>query len=142
MSMSLQKVHTGPVAREVLNAERLATLPRLFPGVFVQVEMTVYSIMDKICPSYNGGYWKFYKLSNGGFYMVPEGEASLKISIPFGNGFEGELSPEAVGIVACLFMYCFLAEQRPGGDLANHYTWLMEYVYSHPECALIRAAID
>jgi len=34
-------------------------------------ENLVYLWMKKLCDEYNGGYWTYYKLSNGGYYMAP-----------------------------------------------------------------------
>jgi hypothetical protein len=31
----------------------------------------VYAITGSIADDYDGGYWEFYELSNGGFYMPP-----------------------------------------------------------------------
>jgi Antirestriction protein len=36
------------------------------------VERTVYDVLNELAPDYCGGYWHFYALSNGGFYMAPE----------------------------------------------------------------------
>jgi hypothetical protein len=35
-------------------------------------EALVYGWMKRLCKSYDGGYWHFYTLSNGGFYMAPD----------------------------------------------------------------------
>jgi hypothetical protein len=140
--MSLAPKNNVVVATEVINKERLSLMPRRFPGCFIVVEQTIYQVMDRICPAYAGGYWHFYSLSNGGFYMALEGESELDVVVPFGNGFADKLSREAASIVACLMAYCFLAEKYPSGLFADHYTWLMEYVYTHPEASKIRLAID
>lgn len=140
--MSLSPKTNSVVATKVENAERLSTMPRYFPGCFIVVEQTIYQVMDKICPAYTGGYWDFYSLSNGGFFMSLEGDNEIDVAVPFGNGFVDKLSREAASIVACLMAYCFLAEKYPSGLFADHYTWLMEYVYTHPEAAKIRLSID
>ncbi|OYY80584.1 MAG: hypothetical protein B7Y34_05690, partial [Methylophilales bacterium 16-45-9] len=72
----------------------------LFP---LSIEPTVYSFASNIATEYNGAYWEFYALSNGGFYMAPSSEESYQVSCE--NGFEGTLSADALGITACLYAY-------------------------------------
>ena len=61
------------VTRElVLEDQRLDIVERLFGMAFpLQFEPVVYGITDRMVENYNGGYWEFYTLSNGGFYMAP-----------------------------------------------------------------------
>ena len=52
--------------------QRLAVVERLFGMAFpLQLEPVVYGITDRMAEGYDGGYWDFYTLSNGGFYMAP-----------------------------------------------------------------------
>ncbi len=37
----------------------------------LNIEPAIYSIASNIAEQYNGSYWEFYSLSNGGFYMAP-----------------------------------------------------------------------
>ncbi|MCB1841848.1 MAG: antirestriction protein [Halioglobus sp.] len=57
--------------------------------------------------AYTGGYWHFYVLSNGGFYMAPEGDSVFKVSCD--NYFTGKLSADALGITACLYTYSHIS---------------------------------
>ena len=34
----------------------------------MKLEPLIFSLTDHIADNYSGGYWEFYKLSNGGFY--------------------------------------------------------------------------
>ncbi len=36
----------------------------------MRFEPFVYRITETIAPEYNGGYWDFYELNNGGFYQT------------------------------------------------------------------------
>jgi Antirestriction protein len=58
-------------AREVSNDERLQMLPRHFGRHLLTVENAVYACMRQLSSRYTGGYWRFFELSNGGFYMAP-----------------------------------------------------------------------
>src|ERR1022692_1022899 len=84
-------------------AERLNFLPRFFGERFMLLgENAVFDWMGKLSEDYNGGFWNFYTLSNGGFYMAPAGRDVMQISVD-GNGFDGTLSADAAGIVATIF---------------------------------------
>jgi len=50
---------------------------------------------------YKGGYWDFYTLSNGGFYMALNSDASFDVICD--NQYRGNLSADALGITACLY---------------------------------------
>jgi hypothetical protein len=92
---------------------------------------------------YHGGYWHFYTLDNGGFYMAPEGDQVLAVSCD--NYFTGELSADALGIVSCLYAYshCSFSQNEAFGRLcARHYHLLREYMFEHKEVAAILGAID
>lgn len=112
-------------------------------GFSLSLEPFVYFMADTICEDYSGGYWEFYALSNGGFYMSPHTDADFKVSCE--NGFEGDLSADAFGIVCCLYSYSHLSfgDSTPFTEAcAEHYHLLREYVYEHPEVAAILRAID
>lgn len=57
-----------------------------------------------------------------------------------GNYFDGEMSPDAAGIVATLFTLNGFAEHSPA--FAEKYWQLYEYIGSHPEAQKIYAVID
>ncbi len=58
----------------------------------------MYGVTGKLSSDYHGGYWEFYKLSNGGFYMAQD--TGRKFQVFCENGFAGELSADALGITA------------------------------------------
>ena len=83
---------------------------------------------------------RFYDLSNGGFYIAPENGGKMRLVWP-GNYFDGEMSPDAAGIVATLYALNVFAEQA-GPYFSDKYTQLYEFMRLHPEAEVIRAAID
>jgi hypothetical protein len=108
----------------------------------MRLEPFIYSITASIAREYNGGYWEFYALSNGGFYMAPNSDMLFNVSCE--NGFEGNLTADALGITACLYAYSNLSFS---GDefaetCAQQYHWLREYMLGHPEAGAILRAID
>ncbi len=120
--------------------ERLQILPKHFGRYLTVVETMIYDWTRRLVPAYTGGYWHFYELSNGGFYMPPDlGKSRLIVPT---NDFEGELSPDAIGITVCLFTFSHGSFQFPGETFVNHYAWLREYSYFHAEGGLISKAVD
>jgi hypothetical protein len=133
----------GPITAAVVADEaRLFTLPRFFGAKLTQAELRVYRWMDALCEAYSGGYWDFYALSNGGFYMAPSQAQRMRLTVD-GNGFAAEMSADAAGIVACLFAFCDLARDEIDGErFVDLYHMLRDYVGDHPEARLIYRAID
>lgn len=127
-------------AARVPDHERMDTLPRHFGRHLVAVENAVYAWLRELSNEYSGGYWHFYELSNGGFYMAPECE-SLAIRVA-GNGYDGVMSADAAGITACLFALSHLSFQVPNEAIGRHFHWLLEFAAAHREAAAIFAATD
>ena len=106
------------------------------------VEPMVYRFAEQLAKSYTGGYWHFYTLSNGGFYMAPNLDKTFKIVAD--NGYEGTMTADALGITACLYVFSNLSfnEGSFGDNCCRHYHWLLDFAMQHPEDGAIRAAID
>lgn len=66
-------------------AQRLTFLPDLFGGDFMTSEASVYAYAQRYCPEYQGGFWQFYRLPDGGGFMAPDVE-SLTLCNPDING--------------------------------------------------------
>jgi len=132
----------------VPEADRLAFVDKLF-GIHLpmRLEPTVFDMAGRLAPEYYGGYWQFYALSNGGFYMAPRADTIFEVSCE--NGFEGKLSADALGIAACLYAYSHLSfgdgltnTGEFAGTCADQYHLLREHMFRHPECRGILGAID
>lgn len=124
--------------------QRLSHVEKLFGAHFpLVIEPVIYGITERMAEAYCGGYWQFYTLDNGGYYLAPEGDQIYQVSCD--NYFTGQLSADALGIVACLYAYShcsFSRNEQVGRLCAQHYHWLREYMYEHPEVASILGAID
>src|SRR5450631_1597090 len=141
MNSSIDTTSQKIEAREVANDERLQTLPRHFGRHMLTVEYAVYALMRKLASQYSGGYWAFFELSNGGFYMAPECETELRICVD-GNGFEGTMSADAAGITVCLFALSHLSFQIADDSIAEHFHRLRDFALEHAEASAILSAID
>ena len=129
-----------PVTRELVPEDlRLDVVERLFGMAFpLQLEPVVYGITDRMAEDYTGGYWHFYTLTNGGFYMAPAEDRVFHVKCQ--NMYEGDLSADALGITACLYAYSNLSFSL--SDIARHYHLLREYMVEHAEVREILGATD
>lgn len=91
---------------------------------------------------YRGGYWQFYALSNGGFYLAPDSDRLFPVVCE--NGYEGNLSADALGITACLYAYSHLsfAGDAFAETCARQFHWPRDYTMEHPEARDFLRAID
>ena len=108
----------------------------------LRYEPTVFSMAENLSSQYNGGYWQFHTLGNGGFYMSPRLDTIFDVSCE--NGFEGKLSAHALGIAACLYAYSQLSfgDGEFADMCAQQYHWLRDYMLEHAEARAILAAVD
>jgi hypothetical protein len=123
---------------------RLAVIADLFGTWFpMRIEPVVFTFAERLSKDYTGGYWEFYTLSNGGFYMAPSTDRSFHVICQ--NQFEGDLSADAFGITVCLYAFSNLSFSGPDAfaDVCfDHYHWLREYMMEHPEVREILGATD
>ena len=129
-------------ATRVLEDERMQFLPRVFGHHFLEGESLIYKWMAEICPAYQGGFWEFYSLSSGGFYMAPDMDCN-KIHIRCsGNYYDGWMSPDAAGIVATLHGLNALVWTTRDEYLLEMFELLRHYAGDHAEGPEIFGAID
>ena len=132
------------VTRELVPEDRrMAVVEQLFGMAFpLQFEPVVYGITDRMTEDYDGGYWHFYTLYNGGFYMAPAEDRVFHVRCR--NMYEGDLSADALGIVACLYAYSKLSYSLSdvAREYARHYHLLRDYMVGHPEVREILGATD
>ena len=127
----------------VLDDQRLAITEKLFGVHFpLQLEPVIYNITGRMAEDYTGGFWHFYSLSQGGFYMAPSEDRIFHVICQ--NQFEGDLSADALGITACLYAYSHLSftDGNIAREYARHYHRLREFMAEHKEVAAILGATD
>ena len=142
--MNTQASLFTPVTRELVpEDQRLGITQRLFGVHFpLRMEPIVYGVTERKADDYKGGYWHFYTLSNGGFYMAPSGDEVFHVTCD--NMYEGDLSADALGITAslCGFSHLSFSDGRFARVCACHYHRLREYMLDHPEAMAILGATD
>jgi hypothetical protein len=124
--------------------QRLTITEKLFGTWFpTRLEPFIYTITGRLTKDYAGGLWQFYKLSNGGFYMLPAEDRLFHVICE--NQFEGDLSADALGITVCLYAYSHLSFANPEvfADICSDmYYRLREYMLEHTEAQAILGATD
>jgi len=143
-------IMTNTIKRQkVADDQRISHTAEIFGVRFpLLIEPSIYRITETIAKAYDGGYWEFYTLGTGngnvGFYMAPATDRHFQVSCQ--NGFVGELSADALGITACLYVYShqsFSNQEAFAQICAQQYHWLREYmVLEHEEANGILGAID
>ena len=132
------------ISRQLVADDQHTNLTADLFGVYfpLQLEPFVYAITSKLSEDYSGGYWHFYQLGNGGFYMAPDSDGQFQVVSE--NGHECFMSGGALGITACLYAYSHLSFGQ--GDFADvcgrHYHLLREFMFEHAEASDILRAID
>jgi hypothetical protein len=131
--------------QQITDNQRLSITEQYFGLHFpLAIEPAIYTFADHLAEDYHGGYWHFYTLSNGGFYMAPLADKPFQVSCD--NGYAGPLSADAFGLVCCLYAYSHLSFSKKPATLSplctKQFHALREYALEHAESAAILAAID
>ena len=114
-------------------------------------EQLLFNYMDNICEKYNGGFWEFEQLSNGGFFMFPRvfmmdvDSTELEINVA-SNGYEGVMSNVTAGIVVTLLSLSYFSFQVTDEEskevISDLFHQLRDYALDHDDVSKIFAAID
>lgn len=133
-------VSAGITATRVPDNQRLDTLPKHFARHMLTVENRVYDTLQSFSPQHGCAYWHYYELSNGGFYMAPETDKRITLTIE--GAYHGEMSADAAGITVCLYAFEHLANKLQDEGILDHHSWLRDFVSYHAERTEIYRAID
>lgn len=121
---------------------RLNFLPALFGlNRLIVAENTLYGLMDRLSPDYGGGAWDFYELDGKPLYLAPTSKPRFRMSWP-DNGYQGEVSADAAGIIATLFALSHLSFRFTDDRFSEGFARLYDYAARHPEAGEIFQAID
>lgn len=121
--------------------KRSEFLPRFVGNKYASYETSIYNFLSRVCPQYNGGYWKFCTLSNGGFYMELSKEGLLEIEQPL-NYYKGKMSADAASIAVNLYVLCDYAIRVDETWFTEAFHYLRDYAKQHPEAHEIFRFID
>lgn len=123
--------------------ERMNFMPTHFGNLFLHVEYAIFDKLSEMSKDYNGGYWNMYRLSNGGIYLAPNIiNLKLRLSVAT-NGYSGEVSADAAGLITCMFVFNALCWQFPERqDFNDLYYALRDFAFDHEEACEIIQAVD
>ena len=127
----------------VPECRRMEFLPGLFGRKLMLVgERTVYQFMSWLAPDdYTGGLWHFHERGGQPLFLSPDADKRFRIFCET-NGYMGEVSAEAAGIIATLFTLSHLSFRHEVDQLSDAYLRLYEFAGDHPEAGEIFQAID
>lgn len=120
---------------------RTAILPKYFGNQFIRFEMAIYSLAEHFIKEYHGGFWDFYSVSNGGFYMAFNSDKPVTFDNP-DNYFCKEMDADTASIVVNLYVNSLLSFDYPNAPFGERYHQLRDYALELPEAGIIALAID
>nr|EKX4880634.1 antirestriction protein [Escherichia coli] len=98
-------------------------------------------------PEYQGGFWHFIRLPDGGGYMMPDGDRFHLVNGE--NWFDRTVSADAAGIILTSLVInrqLWLYHDSGDAGLTQLYRMrdarLWRHIEFHPECNAIYAALD
>ena len=109
------------------------------PSLTIKGELLVLDLHYRMT-GHHQSYWKYYELSNGGFYIAPKTDEHLNITCRV-NDFVDLLTPDASGIVATLLALENLFDAFDDVHLSTMYGKLKDFAQGHSEEAKILCAI-
>lgn len=106
----------------------------------VKLEHAFFNAMALFDETYHGGWWDFFKLSNGGFYVALKTDKQIHMASP--NGFECDVDANTAGLIVSAFAYSNLSFGPIGAAFGEEYHKLSDFIFQQPEAGTIRAALD
>ncbi|EAZ4194933.1 antirestriction protein [Salmonella enterica] len=107
----------------------------------VVFQTMLFERLRLLAPDYSRTGLIVWELSNGGFYLAPDMAADCRLQAASGP----LLSPDAMGIAACLVLFRHLATHTEGFDrvmFEEHYGALLAWAIERPEAAGIQQVIE
>lgn len=136
--------NSNTITRQLVAEDQRTHVTADLFGVYfpLQLEPFIFSMASRLSEDYGGGYWNFYTLNSGGFYMAPDSDRQFQVISQ--NSWEGLMSADAFGITVCLYAYSNLSFGSGNFSVtcAEQYHLLREYMMDHDEARTILAATD
>ena len=131
----------------VPEARCMEFLPNFFdPRLMLVGERSVYQFMSWLTPEdYSGGMWRFHERDGQPLFLSPDTDTDTDKRFRIfceTNGYRGEVSAEAAGIIATLFALSHLSFRHKSDQLCDAYLRLYEFAGDHPVAGEIVKAID
>lgn len=125
--------------------ERLDFMPRYFGNHCMNVEVHLYNWMDNHVQGYGGGYWEFYRLSNGGPLVCMNEERPVRLVNPE-NYFDSNMTLHVASVIGWWFTLNWVTWQQWSGERhVDMFYGMREWVldsFEGPNRDLILSATD
>lgn len=110
-------------------------------------EAALFTLFNSMCEEYTGGFWTYFMLSSGAWYLAPDDEGPYRLKDHAGH--KHEMSKDGAGLLATLYVLNVLSwKYHADGDkvrrdaATEHYHALRMYTYAHPDSAAIWAVLN
>lgn len=137
----------------IAQEDRFAFLTKHLGDFGVAVEYFTHQVLREMAPTYGGGYWEYYVLSNGGYFIAPvapqSGADLIRLTISEVD-FDQDVSYQAAGIIATAFGINRSIGVSANTDSINNEDYpllrdqickLFDYIPAHPEKDAIFATL-
>lgn len=141
---------TAPLTRRKMTDKevlRLKTAYYPFIGPQQSFEATVFGLLGEWCPEYSGGLWTYYVLSNGAWYLAPNGSEAYGLKDI--DGQVHTMSSDGAGLTATLYLVNHLSwmfhdtgEPVKSQAATDHYHALRMFTYPHADARAIWKVLD
>ena len=125
--------------------QRLYFLPHYLGRAHEVFQNRLFYLAKQLLKPYDGGYWEFYHLGNGGFVMALDDDDTITVNSP--NGSSAAVDAEAASIVVCLMTLSDLSFnlQTDSDELhkvVTSFHALREFALEHPNSNTILKLVD
>ena len=125
--------------------QRMGFLPQYLGNAHIQFQNRIYFFAQHFIAGYDGGYWEFYHLSNGGLMMEWDNCDNITVNSP--NGSSAEVDAETASIVINLIAlsdlsFALQANSNSLSQVVNGFHSLHEFALQHPHSTTILKLID
>lgn len=134
MTSSIRKIQCSA-------SERPDFLQRHAGRHFVDYEQLVCAAMKRCCSEYSGGFWNFFSLTNGGFFMSLDVECDFTMETQE-NHANGRMSAEAASIGVNILVQNRMAWKTGAEQFTRAYERLRDFAVKHPEKSEIMSFIQ
>ena len=125
--------------------QRLYFLPHYLGRAHAVFQNCLFYLAKQFLEPYDGGYWEFYHLSNGGFVMALDDDNTITVNSP--NGSSATVDAETASIVVSLMTLSDLSFnlQTDSDELhkvVTSFHALREFALEHPNSNTILKLVD
>ena len=137
---------TTPISKtQCALGQRLYFLPQYLGRAHAVFQNRLFYLAKQLLEPYDGGYWEFYHLSNGGFVMALDNDDTITVNSP--NGSTAEVDAETASIVVCLMTlsdlsFALQADSDELHKVITNFHVLREFALEHPSNNTILKLID